>query len=74
MLSTAHWPSEGIRLFPSTHENEETKHKRIEMVKEQPPIARTRLVRLLAGMEAYDFTDGRPNGPDWRPKWSEIQY
>lgn len=74
MLCSAHWPSQGVKLFPGTDSNEQTKHKRIEMVEEQPPIARTRLVRLLAGIEAYDFTDGRPNGPDWRPRWSEIQY
>lgn len=74
MLSSAHWPSQGVKLFPGTDENEQTKLNRIEMVEEQPPIARTRLVRLLAGMEAYDFTDGRPNGPDWEPSWAEIEH
>uniref|UniRef100_K1PPN6 Phytanoyl-CoA dioxygenase n=1 Tax=Magallana gigas TaxID=29159 RepID=K1PPN6_MAGGI len=70
MLCSAHWPSQGVKLFPGTHEDEPTKHKRIEMVEEQPSIARTRLVQLLAGLEAYDFTDGRPNGPYWEPRWT----
>lgn len=69
MLCSVHWPSQGVKLFPGTDENEQTKHRRLEMVEEQPPIARTRLVRLLAGVEAYDFTDGRQNGPDWEPRW-----
>ncbi|OWF44015.1 uncharacterized protein LOC110458814 [Mizuhopecten yessoensis] len=72
MVATAHWPSQGVWLFPSTSECSKTKHKSlIEMVDEIPEIAKTREVRLLVGLDEYDFEDGQPNDLGWLPEWSE---
>lgn len=73
MVSTAHWSCQGVRLFPCTSEARGSKNKRIiEMINEQPAIAKTQTVRQLAGMEPYDFEDGKSNGPGWEPKWKDI--
>lgn len=71
LLTTAHWSSQGVWLFPSTSEAlscKETPH--IEAVEELPDIAKTRTAKLLAGIEQYDFDDGKSNGPEWKPKWN----
>jgi hypothetical protein len=72
MRCSAHWPSQGVWLFPGTEQYELTKNQsHMEMIVEQPQIARTREVKLMAGIERYDFNDGRPNGPEWEPKWAK---
>lgn len=70
MVGTAHWSCQGVWLFPSTTEAKSCKDKKIiEMINEQPDIAKTKTVKQLAGIEPYDFEDGKSNGPGWEPKW-----
>lgn len=71
MRCSAHWPSQGVWLFPSTQQCELTENHNMEMIEKQPEVAKTREVKLLAGIERYDFNDGRPNGPEWEPKWTK---
>ncbi|XP_060071291.1 uncharacterized protein LOC132551198 [Ylistrum balloti] len=72
MVATAHWPSQGVWIFASTSECSKTKHKsQIEMVDEIPEIAKTKEVRLLVGLDEYDFEDGLPNDLGWKPQWSK---
>ena len=69
LLMTGHWASQGVRVF----EREEAKHDVEIFVPETlPEVAQTTEVRLLAGIDEYDFSDGKPNGPDWDPVWHEI--
>lgn len=71
MVATAHWPSQGVWLFPSTSECKQTKDKeQVEMIDELPLIAKTREVRQLVGLDGYDFEDGQPNDLGWMPEWS----
>lgn len=71
LLTTAHWSSQGVWLFPSTSEALSCKGTpHIEAVEELPDIAKTKTAKLLAGIEQYDFDDGKSNGPGWTPKWN----
>ncbi|XP_060071338.1 uncharacterized protein LOC132551241 [Ylistrum balloti] len=75
--STAHWPAQKNIVFRSTDGNPFTKNRRhIYAVDTMPDIAKTREAKLLAGLESYDFNDGAPNDPGWRPKWdsSSVYY
>lgn len=70
MVATAHWPSQGVWLFPKTCEREATKKfAHLEIIDELPEIAKTEDVKRLVGIEKYDFDDGRPNDPGWKPTW-----
>lgn len=70
--STAHWPSQKNIVFRSTTGNPYTEHrKHIYAVDTMPDIAATKEAKLLAGLERYDFNDGTPNDPGWRPTWDK---
>ncbi|KAJ8310361.1 hypothetical protein KUTeg_012226 [Tegillarca granosa] len=70
LIASAHWSSQGVYLFPSTSNAVELKdHLKIEAVDKLPDIAQTYQSKLLAGIEKYDFDDGKSNGPNWRPLW-----
>ena len=66
LLITTHWSSQGIKTFKpySTKTGE-----RGVTIEELPEIAKTKEVRLLFGVEPYDFDDGQPNGP-LEPQWT----
>ncbi|PVD36947.1 hypothetical protein C0Q70_03940 [Pomacea canaliculata] len=68
LLMTCHWPSQGIIFKEERHLYLEEEHR----IKKLPEVARSHEAKLLAGMEEYDFEDGRPNGPDWEPQWREL--
>lgn len=73
MVSTAHWACQGVRLFPNSFEARGCKSRKIiEMINEQPAIAKTKTVKQLAGIEPYDFQDGMPNDPGWEPTWKDV--
>lgn len=57
LLMTTHWPSRGVSLFPERIGKAPT-------ISKLPDIAKTFEVKQLMGIEAYDFEDGEPNGPD----------
>ncbi len=63
---TKHWSSDGVGLFREYKPNHG-----IDLV-ELPEIAEGKDVQKLAGVEPYDFEDGIPNGPKWKPKWKEL--
>ncbi|XP_025080920.1 uncharacterized protein LOC112556286 isoform X2 [Pomacea canaliculata] len=67
LLMTSHWPSQGITFFEERPLHIEEGHR----IKKLPGVARSHEAKLLAGVEEYDFEDGRPNGPDWEPQWRE---
>jgi len=72
MLSTAHWPSQGVKLFSSTSEALLSMNlPQIEMIDKQPDIAKSEEVRRLVGLDKYDFEDGRPNDLGWQPSWAD---
>ncbi|KAH3827214.1 hypothetical protein DPMN_129144 [Dreissena polymorpha] len=64
---TTHWSSQGIRFF-NTHIPSYTKQD-VEYPKELPDIAKTREAKLISGVIRFDFTDGKPNGNEFRPQW-----
>ncbi|XP_063409876.1 uncharacterized protein LOC134693099 [Mytilus trossulus] len=71
MVATAHWPSQGVWVFPNTSEREATKKfAHLEIIEELPEVAKTKEVLQMVGIEKYDFDDGQPNDPGWNPKWS----
>ncbi|KAL5014722.1 hypothetical protein ScPMuIL_008992 [Solemya velum] len=65
-MLTSHWPSQGVRIFrhsncpPPDH---------VDKLTQLPEVATTREVRLLMGVDRYDFDDGESNGPGWEPQW-----
>ncbi|XP_021350058.1 uncharacterized protein LOC110448233 isoform X2 [Mizuhopecten yessoensis] len=70
--STAHWPAQKNIVFRSTTGNPYTRDlKHIYAVETMPDVAKTRDAKLLAGLERYDFNDGAPNDPGWRPTWDK---
>ncbi|PVD36950.1 hypothetical protein C0Q70_03943 [Pomacea canaliculata] len=68
LMMTSHWPSQGIALKKKRLAHLEEEHR----IEKLPGVARSHEAKLLAGVEEYDFEDGRPNGPDWEPQWSEL--
>ncbi|XP_048762823.1 uncharacterized protein LOC125671281 isoform X2 [Ostrea edulis] len=65
LLLTTHWPSRNVATFPEYHPTGKGDYKELT---ELPEIAKTKEVKLLMGVEEYDFSDGEPNGPE-DPKW-----
>ena len=65
LLLTTHWPSTNVSTFPAFHPSGK---EGITELTELPAIATTREARLLMGVEEYDFSDGKPNGPP-EPEW-----
>lgn len=71
MAATAHWASQTTRLFATTDELDLSKDIGFhEMIDSHPDIAKTKEVRQLVGLDSYDFNDGNPNDPGWRPSWT----
>lgn len=66
LWNTAHWSSQGVRLFKDCNPEKDDANFTIPR---QPDIARTQKARLLVGKDEYDFEDGLPNGPP-EPTWS----
>ncbi|OWF46725.1 uncharacterized protein LOC110455311 [Mizuhopecten yessoensis] len=65
---TTHWPSQDVRIMSSLPSQYS---KNIGWLTELPEIAKTTEVKQLCGVVPYDFTDDKPNGPDWSPKWKK---
>ena len=75
LVSMCHWPSQGVNLFPSTAEEPETRELSFRhIVEKQPSITEKDDVRLLVGLDTYNFSDGQPNDPGWRPEWTGDIY
>ncbi|KAK3106103.1 hypothetical protein FSP39_012787 [Pinctada imbricata] len=75
MVATAHWPSQGVWLFPGTADCTLTKDKaQMEIIDELPEIAKSVDVKQMVGIEKYDFEDGEPNDPGWQPKWNTDRF
>ncbi|CAC5421819.1 unnamed protein product [Mytilus coruscus] len=54
MAATAHWPAQGVWLFQKTSERNKTnKFSHLEMIQEQPGIAKSKDVLRLVGIEKY---------------------
>lgn len=65
-MLTSHWASQGVRIFRHSICRPP---KNVDNLTKLPDVATTREVRLLMGVEQYDFDDGESNGPGWDPKW-----
>ncbi|CAH1786445.1 unnamed protein product [Owenia fusiformis] len=65
--NTGHWPSEGIEVYPP---GEHTTNN--NTISELPGVAQTHEAKQLAGVVPYDFNDGQPCGPDWKPEWKRY--
>ena len=75
MVATAHWPSQGVWLFPNTTDCKHTQDKpKVEMIDELPAIALTPEVKRMVGVEKYDYDDGTPNDPGWQPQWNTDRF
>lgn len=72
---TSHWASQGQKTFKSYRpkkrkvdgkfvESETDNHTILGL----PDVAKTQEVKLLMGAEKYDYSDGKPNGPQ-APVW-----
>jgi len=67
---TTHWSSTRVQysnsrtIIPAT--------KTIEFPKTLPAIAKSAEAQRLAGAMPYDFTDGKPNGDDYIPKFRKT--
>ncbi|KAK7094052.1 uncharacterized protein [Littorina saxatilis] len=70
---TTHWPAQNVTYFeeqvpklggagPKTS---------VPLLEQLPEVAKSDEARMLAGVLEYDFEDGEPNGPDWKPVWVE---
>ncbi|CAC5425690.1 unnamed protein product [Mytilus coruscus] len=71
MVATAHWPSQGVWIFPKTSEREATKKfAHLEIIEELPEVAQTEEVLQMVGIEKYNFDDGQPTDPGWNSQWS----
>ncbi len=53
--STSHWPSRDVYIFERKHPSQD--------LAQLPEIAQTDEAKYMAGVLAYDFNDGQPNGP-----------
>ncbi|VDI58066.1 Hypothetical predicted protein [Mytilus galloprovincialis] len=56
--NTTHWPSKGVCIFKSSRSSNS------HTLSELPEIAKTKEAKMIMGIEAYDFDDGQPNGPE----------
>lgn len=65
LLLTTHWLSQNVSTFPMYHP---TGKEGIQELTELPEIATTKDAKLLMGVEEYDFSNGKSNGPE-EPKW-----
>ena len=68
LLITTHWASQGIKTFKPYSIKRSEKDVTIE---ELPEIAKSKEVRLIFGVEPYDYEDGQPNGLK-EPLWNWI--
>ncbi|CAH1791153.1 unnamed protein product [Owenia fusiformis] len=68
MYNTGHWAAEGVEYYPpGKHTNDQNS------ITELPAIAKTIEAKQLAGVIPYDFYDGEPCGPEWRPEWKTYE-
>ena len=63
VMMTSHWSSAGIVPYVSNG------RANIIYPLELPEIAKSDEAKMLSGVIAYDFDDGKPNGGDYRPQW-----
>ena len=61
---TRHWPAGGASAFRTG--------KSAFDIEEHGPVARSDAARYLAGDLEYDFSDGAPNGNDYRPQFKTM--
>ncbi|XP_063397666.1 uncharacterized protein LOC134681974 [Mytilus trossulus] len=72
MAATAHWPAQGVWLFQKTSERNKTNQfTHLEMIQEQPGVAKGKDVLRLVGMEKYD-TEENNEVISKRPKWNIL--
>ncbi|XP_045162635.2 uncharacterized protein LOC123527316 [Mercenaria mercenaria] len=65
-LST-HWSSQGIKYADVSLDNKSSPSKPVPAT--LPEIARTEEVMELSAMLPYNYSDGKPNGDDFKPVW-----
>ena len=65
LQTSKHWSSDGVSVFIDKKPSVDTD------MRELPEIAKTDAVRQLVGDLPYAFNDGKPNGPEWKPKWAK---
>lgn len=68
---TSHWSSQGQKTFKNKGSKKRKSDDEMidpQSITELPPTAQTTAVKLLMGVELYDFKDGKPNGPP-PPTW-----
>ena len=71
MAATAHWPAQGVWLFKKTSEREVTKHfTQLEMIEEQPDIAKSTDILNMVGLETYTFGEEDTKVLEIKPKWN----
>ena len=63
LRTSRHWPCEGFSMFPCYKEYPQFDIQSI------PDVALTKECQKMAGIVAYDFGDGSPNGPTSKPRW-----
>ena len=68
---TSHWSSQGQSALDNCNKEIGKIHSSVmdkHSITDLPDIAKTDEVKLLMGLEVYDFNDGKPNGPA-PPTW-----
>lgn len=75
MELTSHWAAQGQKTFKSNNPKKKRRNDGepvsdidIHSITQLPISAKTPEVRLLMGVDKYDFDDGEPNGPP-APTW-----
>lgn len=71
MQLTTHWSSQGQKAFVNYKPKKRKSDGAFideQSIEELPPVAKTMQVKLLMGVEKYNFDDGKPNGPP-APTW-----
>lgn len=69
---TTHWPSQGVMAMPARIPSYCPQD--IGWIMKLPEIAKSEEVKKLCGVIKYDFKDGKPNGPEWRPVWKMDRF
>ena len=71
LLLTNHYSSQEIRVLS----DRTPPSQRVMAFRKLPKVAQSSEARRLAGVEAYDFDDGEPDGkppPVWLDDWTEL--
>lgn len=69
---TTHWASQDVMFFKTTLPSYSPRD--VQYPKELPEIAKTREAQLISGVAQYDFSDGNPNGDEFKPKWNKRAF